>query len=164
MKYDGFYNRNKSLIFNPLRSFWKISTVLNVLESLSHIKDICFINENPNYKEETTLEIDLGDHDETIDDTEQIFKSAFEIIQNKFSEETGSFKIVDNKYGFIIFKERTKPPKMYNQDEVNGRPVTDILIDKEKDTVSLRLRPKRRRKCKSLQSSGEEIIMSKKII
>ena len=40
----------------------------------------------------------------------------------------------------------------------------DILIDKEKDTVSLRLRPKRRRKCKRLRSSVEEIIMSKKII
>ena len=110
------------------------------------------------------MEIYLEDHDKTVDDTEHIFKSAFEIIQNKFSKESGSFKIVDGKYGFVILKEKMKLPKIYNQEEVNACPVVNIIHDSEEETVSLQLRPKRKRKCKRLGTNAKEVVLSERII
>ena len=106
----------------------------------------------------------MEEHDKTVDDTEYIFKSALDIIQKKFSRESGSFKIVDEKYGYVIVKEKMQPPKMYNQEEVNACPVVNIIHDSEKETVSLQLRPKRKRKCKRLGTNAMKVVLSEKII
>ena len=137
---------------------WKISTILDVLESLSHIKNIIF--EDSDKHEWAPVEFSLCDHFESIDNTKRIFKTALEIIQNKFSKDSGSFKIVDPKYGFVIFKEKMQPPKMYNQEEINNCIVQEIVHDKDKGTFSLKLVPN----SDSLESSSNELVLPEKLV
>ena len=164
----GFYNQDCYARYsrmngsNLLVGKWKISTILDVLESLGHVKKIIF--EDEDHHGWAPIEFNLGEHNETIDNTEHIFQSALEIIDNKFSIESGSFKIVDEKYGFVIFKEKMKPPRMYNQQEVDECPVTDIIHDKEKETFSLKLRSNRKRTHESKGSTTNEVILSEKIV
>ena len=84
---------------------------LDVLESLSSsAQNVYFEN----------FQICPVRSNESIEEIDQIFKSAFKIIQKKFSIESGNFKIVDSKYGFEITKVKMKPAILQNVEQAKS--------------------------------------------
>ena len=46
-----------------------------------------------------------------------------------FPKEVGDLKIIDEKYGFEIWKQKNFPPKMFCKKQVNRCPVLNIDYD-----------------------------------
>ena len=72
------------------------------------------------------------------DQIKSIFETAMDIINKKFSIDSTSLKIVDNKYGWSIEKEKGKAPTMTQllykctaKDE-QGKTCTEFFAEKEK--------------------------------
>ena len=97
---------------------------------------------------------DTGEHDQNLRDTEYVFRDALSIIQKKFPWSIGELKITDEKYGFVILKEKMKKAKLFNIKQANRRPVSDIIHHKDSKLITLKLKPKRRKTRLSENSSN----------
>ena len=97
---------------------------------------------------------DTGEHDQNLRDTEYVFRDALSIIQKKFPLSIGELKITDKKYGFVILKEKMKKAKLFNIKQANRRPVSDVIHDKGSKSITLKLKPKRRKTRLSENSSN----------
>ena len=97
---------------------------------------------------------DTGEHDQNLRDTEYVFRDALHIIQKKFPLSIGELKITDEKYGFVILKEKMKKAKLFNIKQANRRPVSDVIHDKGSKSITLKLKPKRRKTRLSENSSN----------
>ena len=159
MKYGNYHTEFACSQFeedtDPLVNFWKLSTVLDVLESLSSsVKNVYFEN----------FQICPVRSNESIEEIDQIFKSAFKIIKEKFSIESGNFKIIDSKYGFEITKVKMKPAILRNVEQVNGHQITEIIPDTETKDIFLKLRQKGIKKRKKSRKNSEKVVLSRNLI
>ena len=97
-------------------SCWKFIELLEVLNSLGSIKNLYL----------PSLEIVLDPYDFDFCLTGRIFLQALDIIKKKFPLSIGDLKIIENKHGLVILKEKMKPPKMFNRQQVDGRSVLKV--------------------------------------
>ena len=67
-------------------------------------------------------------------------------------------KIIDEKYGFEIWKQKNILPELFSKQQVNRRPVMDIAYDETNGEIFLKLKPKEG------APTGEEIILSKDMV
>ena len=98
-------------------------------------------------------------------ESENVFREAFDIIKKQFPLSVGDLKIIDDKYGYVILKEKMKRPKLFNQKLVNARPVMDIAHSEESKKIFLKLKPKKRKgkTCNDIDT-GDEIVLSGELI
>ena len=95
--------------------------------------------------------------------TERVFYQALEIIKHQFSLSIGDFAITDDKHGFVILKEKMKPPKMFNHQQVDGRSVLKVEHFKHSKTVRLKLKSNGQKGMKRTNENIEkedEIVLS----
>ena len=144
-------------------SCWTFSQVRETLRSLGSIKNLCL----------TSMEIvlepwsGLAEHAQTFRKTERIFYQALEIINKQFPLSIGDLKIIDEEHGFVIIKEKMKPPKMFNEQQINGRSVVKVEHFEDSKTVRLKLKPKGRKgrkKNNEKNEKEEEIVLSGELI
>ena len=116
-----------------------VDYLVEVLDSIGNIKNLyikgyCvpfYILNNKDY--DRTLPNDLDE-----DEIKSVFQTAMDIINKKFSIELTRFEIVDNEYGWIMKKEKGKPPTMtqlpYKCTAKNdqGKTCTEFFAEKAK--------------------------------
>ena len=88
-------------------SCWTFIELRSALRSLGSVKNLYL----PSM--EIVLEAAATDI-QTFRKTERVFYQALEIIKTQFPLSIGDLKIIDDKHGFVILKEKMKPPKMFN--------------------------------------------------
>jgi hypothetical protein len=141
-------------------SCWTFSQIRETLRCLGSIKNLCL----------PSMEIVLepkNDHAQTFRKTERVFYQALEIINKQFPLSIGDLKIIDEVYGFVILKEKMKPSKIFNQQQVNGRSVVRVEHFEDSKTVRLKLKPrgqKGRKKANEKQGKEDEIVLSAELI
>jgi len=144
-------------------SCWTFSQIRETLRCLGSIKNLCL----------PSMEIVLeprNDHAQTFQTfrkTERVFYQALEIINKQFPLSIGDLKIIDEVYGFVILKEKMKPSKIFNQQQVNGRSVVRVEHFEDSKTVRLKLKPKGqkgRKKANEKQGKEDEIVLSAELI
>ena len=77
-----------------------------------------------------------------------------------FPKEVGDLKIIDEKYGFEIWKQKNFPAKMFCKKQVNRCPVLNIDYDETNQEIILKLKTKE----ESFQNTPEKVILSKGIV
>ena len=109
---------------------------------------------------------DRDEHYQSIRETGHIFNEALQIIRNQFPLSLGDLKITDEKYGYVILKEKMKKPKMFNEMTANDRPVKEIVHFGHTKKVHLKLKPKRKQKRlkDKHKNDEEEIVLSEELI
>ena len=141
-------------------SCWTFSQIRETLRCLGSIKNLSL----------PSIEIVLeprNDHNQTFRKTERVFYQALEIINKHFPLSIGDLKIIDEVYGFVILKEKMKPSKIFNQQQVNGRSVVRVEHFEDSKTVRLKLKPKGqkgRKKANEKQGKEDEIVLSAELI
>ena len=114
-----------------------IDYLVEVLDSIGDVKNLCIKDYvNPFYLLNNT---DFNRTEPTNlneDQIKSIFETAMDIINKKFSIDSTSLKIVDNKYGWSIAKEKEKAPTMTQlhfkctaKDE-QGKTCTEFFLEK----------------------------------
>ena len=144
-------------------SCWAFSSIRETLRCLSSIENLCL----PSM--EIVLEPWSGMVEliPTFRKTERIFNQALDIIEKKFPLSIGFLKIIDDKHGFVIFKEKMKPPKIYNQHQISGRSIVRVEHFEVSKTVKLKLKPKRqkeKRNTKEKHEKEDEVVLSGELI
>ena len=95
------------------------------------------------------------------------FSSSLDIIKKKFPLSIGDLKLIENKHGFVILKEKMKPPKMFNQQQVDGRSVLKVEHFEHSKTVRLKLKSNGQKGMKRTSENVEkedEIVLSGELI
>ena len=90
-----------------------IDYLVEVLDSIGDVKNLCikdyvdpfYLLNNTDFNRTEPTNLDE-------DQIKSIFETAMDIINKKFSIDSTSLKIVDNKYGWSIAKEKGKAPTM----------------------------------------------------
>ena len=103
----------------------------------------------------------------TFRQTERIFYKALDIIEKQFPLSIGNLKIINDKHGFVILKEKMKPPKIFNQQQISGRSIVRVEHFEVSKTVKLKLKPKRqkeKRKTKEKHEKEDEVVLSGELI
>ena len=148
-------------------SYWRMDTILDVLRSLGSIKNLSLPTMEMVLASVYGDVYDLGQHNKSIHRTEHVFCKALDIIDKAFPLSLGNLKITDKKYGFVILKEKMKPPKMFNQMEICGRQIVGGEHIEDEGAVRLKLRPrgrKRKRGGNKNNDKDEEIVLSGELI
>ena len=148
-------------------SYWRMDTILDVLNSLGSIKNLSLPTMEMVLASGNGDVYDLGEHNKSVHRTEHVFCKALDIIDKHFPLSVGNLKITDNKYGFVILKEKMKPPKMFNQKEISGRQILESEHIEDRGAVRLKLRPrgrKRKRGGNKNHDKDEEIVLSGELI
>ena len=138
---------------------WTLFDLRSALRGLGSVKNLYL----PSM--EIVLEA-IGDI-QTFRKTERIFNQALEIIKTQFPLSIGDLKITDEKHGFVILKEKMKPPKMLNQQQINGRSVVKVEHFENSKTVRLKLKPKGskgKKKSNEKHEKEDEIVLSAELI
>ena len=106
---------------------------------------------------------DVDNH--SLCESENVFHEPIEIIMKQFPLSVGDLKITNDKYGYVILKEKMKRPKLFNQKLVNARPVMDIAHSEESKKIFLKLKPKKRKgkTCNDIDT-GDEIVLSGELV
>ena len=141
---------------------WRYDTILQVLRSLGSIKTLML----PTMELVLSSWNDKDEHYQSIRETGHVFNEALQIIRNQFPLSLGDLKITDEKYGYVILKEKMKKPKMFNQMTANDRPVREIVHFGHTKKVHLKLKPKRKQKRlkDKHKNDEEEIVLSEELI
>ena len=144
-------------------SCWTFSQIRDTLRSLGSVGNLCL----PSM--EILLEPWSGmtEHIPTFRKTERIFYQALDIIGKQFPLSIGDLKIIDDKHGFVILKEKMKPPKIFNQQQISGRSIVRVEHFEDSKTVKLKLKPKRqkeKRKTKEKHEKEDEVVLSGELI
>ena len=144
-------------------SCWTFAQIRDTLRSLGSVENLFL----PSM--EILLEpwSGMAEHIPTFRKTERIFYQALDIIEKKFPLSIGFLKIIDDKHGFVILKEKMKPPKMFNQKEIDGRQILESEHIEDRGEVRLKLRPrgrKRKRGGSKNHHKDEEIVLSGELI
>ena len=143
--------------------YWTLIELRSALRSLGSVKNLYL----------PSMEIVLGASSQIFTDiqtfrkTERVFYQALEIIKTQFPLSIGDLKIIDDRHGFVILKEKMKPPKMFNQQQINGRSVVKVEHFEDKKTVRLKLKPKGQKGKKKINGKHEkedEIVLSAELI
>ena len=143
--------------------YWTLIELRSALRSLGSVKNLYLPN----------MEIVLGASSQIFTDiqtfrkTERVFYQALEIIKTQFPLSIGDLKIIDDRHGFVILKEKMKPPKMFNQQQINGRSVVKVEHFEDKKTVRLKLKPKGqkgKKKTNGKHEKEDEIVLSAELI
>ena len=113
---------------------WTLFDLRSALRALGSVKNI--------YLPSMEIVLEAVGDIQTFRKTERVFNQALEIIKTQFSLSIGDLKITDEKHGFVILKEKMKPPKMFNQQQINGRSVVKVEHFENSKTVRLKLKPK----------------------
>ena len=138
---------------------WTLFDLRSALRGLGSVKNLYL----PSM--EIVLEA-IGDI-QTFRKTERVFNQALEIIKTQFPLSIGDLQIIDEHHGFVILKEKMKPPKMFNQQQINGRSVVKVEHFEGSKTVRLKLKPKGqkgRKKANEKQGKEDEIVLSTELI
>jgi hypothetical protein len=154
---------DKKTVETKKLSYWRMDTILDVLNSLGSIKNLSL----PTMEMVLASINDLGEHNKSVHRTEHVFCKALDIIDKNFPLSLGNLKITDKKYGFVILKEKMKPPKMFNQKEICGRQILESEHIEDRGAVRLKLRPKGRKKKgrnNKNHDKDEEIVLSGELI
>jgi len=109
----------------------------------------------------------MTEHIPTFRKTERIFYQALDIIGKQFPLSIGDLKIIDDKHGFVILKEKMKPPKMFNQQQISGRSIVKVEHFEDSKTVKLKLKPKRQKgkgKTNEKHEKEDEVVLSGELI
>ena len=159
----GSNSVNSELVKNFQLSCWKFIELLDVLKSLGSVKNLYL----------PSMEIVLepwngaATYVQNFRKTERVFYQALEIIQNQFPSSIGDLKIIDDKHGFVILKEKMKPPKIFNQQQIDGRSVLKVEHFEESKTVRLKLKPTDKKGTKrdnERHEKEDEIVLSGELI
>ena len=143
--------------------YWTLIELRSALRSLGSVKNLYL----------PSMEIVLGASSQIFTDiqtfrkTERVFYQALEIIKTQFPLSIGDLKIIDDRHGFVILKEKMKPPKMFNQQQINGRSVVKVEHFEDKKTVRLKLKPKGqkgKKKTNGKHEKEDEIVLSAELI
>ena len=118
--------------------YWKFHELLNVLRSLGHVKNLTLPNMNIHLAP-------YGADHQNFQVTEKVFRQALHIIQTQFPLSCGNLKITDDKYGFVIIKEKMKRPKIFNQMQLNRSPVSKIIHCGKSQIITMYLKAKRQK-------------------
>jgi len=138
-------------------SCWTFIELRSALRSLGSVKNLYL----PSM--EIVLEAAATDI-QTFRKTERVFYQALEIIKTQFPLSIGDLKIIDDKHGFVILKEKMKPPKMFNQQQINGRSVVKVEHLENSKTVRLKLKPKGPKGRNEKHEKEDEIVLSAELI
>ena len=144
-------------------SCWKFIELLDVLRSLASVKNLYL----PNMQIVLEPWNGAATYIQNFRKTERVFYQALEIIKHQFSLSIGDFAITDDKHGFVILKEKMKPPKMFNQQQVDGRSVLKVEHFKHSKTVRLKLKSNGQKGMKRTNENVEkedEIVLSGELI
>ena len=158
---------NEQKVSTKKLSYWRIDTILYVLSCLGSIKNLFLPTMEMVLASVNGDAYDLGEHDKSVHRTEHVFCKARDIIDKNFPLSLGNLKITDKKYGFVILKEKMKPPKMFNQKEISGRQILESEHIEDRGAVRLKLRPKGRKKKgrnNKNHDKDEEIVLSGELI
>ena len=140
-------------------SCWTLIELRSALRSLGSVKNL--------YLPSMEIVLEATTDIQTFRKTERVFYQALEIIKTQFPLSIGDLKITDDKHGFVILKEKMKPPKMYNQQQINGRSVVKVEHFENSKTVRLKLKPKGpkgRKKTNEKHEKEDEIVLSAELI
>ena len=143
-------------------SYWRFDNILHVLRSLGSVKNLTL----PSMEMVLSSWNDTDEHDQSIRETGRVFHEALQIIKNQFPVSLGDLRITDEKFGYVVLKEKMKNPIMFNQMKANDRPVKDIVHDEKTKNVHLKLKPKRKksRRRNETNENLEEIVLSDELI
>ena len=144
----GRYTEN---LVNPLK-FWSLTNLPAVLKSLGSVKNLAIPSMD--------LTLVEDEFDDTLAVTEKVFNEALEIMNESFPQDLGDLKIVDENYGNVILKKKNLPPQLFNRQQVNRRPVVDIVHDSDNQEILLRLKSSR----PGSPNAGQEVILSEEIV
>ena len=144
-------------------SCWTFIEIRETLRCLGSIENLCL----PSM--EILLEpwSGMAEHIPTFRKTERIFYQALDIIEKQFPLSIGDLKIIDDKHGFVILKEKMKPPKIFNQQQISGRSIVRVEHFEDSKTVKLKLKPRRqkgKRKTNEKHEKEDEIVLSGELI
>ena len=140
-------------------SCWTLIELRSALRSLGSVKNL--------YLPSMEIVLEATTDIQTFRKTERVFYQALEIIKTQFPLSIGDLKITDDKHGFVILKEKMKPPKMFNQQQINGRSVVKVEHFENSKTVRLKLKPKGskgRKKTNEKHEKEDEIVLSAELI
>jgi hypothetical protein len=137
-------------------SCWTLIELRSALRSLGSVKNL--------YLPSMEIVLEATTDIQTFRKTERVFYQALEIIKTQFPLSIGDLKITDDKHGFVILKEKMKPPKMFNQQQINGRSVVKVEHFENSKTVRLKLKPKGPKGRKKTNEKEDEIVLSAELI
>jgi hypothetical protein len=120
-------------------SCWTFSQIRDTLRCLGSVENLCL----PSMEISLEPWSGMAEHIPTFRKTERIFYQALAIIEKQFPLSIGNLKIIDDKHGFVILKEKMKPPKIFNQQQISGRSIVRVEHFEDSKTVKLKLKPKR---------------------
>merc|ERR1719219_567853 len=142
-------------------SYWRFDNILQVLRSLGSVNNLTL----PSMEMVLASWNDTDEQYQSIRETGRVFHEALQIIKNQFPLSLGDLKITDEKYGYVILKEKMKKPSMFNQMKANNRPVKEILHFEDTKNIHLKLKPRRKSKGgKETSENVEEIVLSEELI
>ena len=129
---EAFPSLDKYVLINGgnpyVRGFIGTKNLVAVLESLCRIKRVSISN----------LVLALGQSDDLDSaQTKIIFKTAWTIVNEKFDQRCGPFKIVDEKHGYVIKKKEDEEASIFNMQEVNGCKVIKKSYDEKEEKFVL---------------------------
>ena len=162
----GYQGNFREETFSKKVSCWKFSQVQQTLRSLGSITNLCLPSMEIVLEPWGAFEQQTGTT-QTFRKTERTFYQALEIIKTQFPLSLGDLKIIDKEHGFVILKEKMKPPKMFNQQQVNGRSVVRVEHFEDSKTVRLKLKPRGQKGMKKNNKKREkedEIVLSAELI
>ena len=144
-------------------SCWKFLEIRQTLRCLGSIENLCL----PSM--EILLEPWSGmpELTPTFRQTERIFYKALDIIEKQFPLSIGNLKIINDKHGFVILKEKMKPPKIFNQQQISGRSIVRVEHFEDSKIVKLKLKPKRqkgKRQSNEKHEKEDEVVLSGELI
>ena len=157
---DAFPNLETLVIeveLNGKLPHWRFHNLINVLHNLGSVKNLFL----PNMDLHLATWNDTGEHDQSLRETEYVFRDALHIIQRKFPLSIGELKITERKYGFVILKEKMKKAKLFNIKQANRRPVSEINHDRDSRLITLKLKPKRKKSRQILLYNNSDPMCSK---
>ena len=140
-------------------SCWTFIELRSALRALGSVKNL--------YLPSMEIVLEATTDIQTFRKTERVFNQALEIIKTQFPLSIGDLKIIDDKHGFVILKEKMKPPKIFNQQQINGRSVVKVEHFEDSKTVRLKLKPKGQKRSKKTNDKHEkedEIVLSAELI
>ena len=140
-------------------SCWTLFDLRSALRALGAVKNL--------YLPSMEIVLEATGDIQTFRKTERVFNQALEIIKTQFPLSIGDLKIIDDKHGFVILKEKMKPPKMFNQQQINGRSVVKVEHFENSKTVRLKLKPKGskgRKKSNEKHEKEDEVVLSGELI
>ena len=143
--------------------YWTLIELRSALRSLGSVKNLYL----PSMDIVLGLSSQIFTDIQTFRKTERVFYQALEIIKTQFPLSIGDLKIIDDRHGFVILKEKMKPPKMFNQQQINGRSVVKVEHFEDKKTVRLKLKPKGQKgekKTNGKHEKEDEIVLSAELI